>query len=139
MTPIPDRPWTRHLILAVALFLLLSSGMHGFFGWKFVHAALVEVHASNDLLETVALGWFLGSAAMVAFGLIAWSAWSRARRLDGGGLPSAGIVAAVYFLFGLGAFVLSGFQPHFLIFFMTPGALLGAALVASRPDRTETP
>ena len=139
MTPIPDRPWTRHLMLAVAVFLLLSSGMHGFWGWGMLRQVLVETGASSDLLETVALGWCLGSATMAGFALIVLVAWSRSRRRDGSGLMGAAIVAAVDFLFGLGAFVYSGFHPFFLVLFVIPAALLGWAVVAARPASQPVP
>ena len=133
MTPIPDRPWTRHLMIAVAALLLLSSGAHGVLGWKMLHAALVTAAAPDDIVRTVAIGWFLGSAAMVAFGLVVLVAWRRSRRRDGSGLHAAAIVAAVYFLFGLGAFLYSGFNTHFLLLFMVPAGLLGWAVRAALP------
>ena len=134
MSPIPDRPWTRHAMLAVALLLLLSSGAHGFFGWKMLSGALQSIAAPYDVIRTVAIGWFLGSAAMLTFALVTLVAWSRARRRDGSGLLVTGIVAAVYFLFGLGAFLYAGFNPHFLLLFMIPGALLFWAVRAALPS-----
>ena len=134
MSPIPDRPWTRHAMLAVALLLLLSSGAHGVLGWRMVSAALQAIAAPSDLSKTVAIGWFLGSAAMVAFGLVTLLAWTRARRRDGSGLQAATIVAAVYLLFGLGAFLYAGFNPHFLLLFMIPGGLLFWAVRAALPS-----
>jgi len=134
MTPIPDRPWTRHVMFVVAALLLLSSGAHGVLGWKMLHAALVDIAAPPDIVRTVAIGWFLGSAAMVAFGLVVLSAWRRARRGDGSGLQAAAIVAAVYLLFGLGAFLFSGFNTHFLLLFMIPAGLLGWAVRAALPS-----
>ena len=128
MSPIPDRPWPRHAMLAVAVLLLLSSGAHGVLGWRMLSGALQSIAAPHDIVRTVAIGWFLGGAAMVAFGLVTLVAWTRARRRDGSGLQAAGIVAAVYFLFGLGAFLYAGFNPHFLLLFMIPGALLGWAV-----------
>lgn len=46
MTSIPDRPWTRHLMLAVALLLLLSCGAHGIFGGSMVRQVLIEIPAA---------------------------------------------------------------------------------------------
>jgi hypothetical protein len=132
---IPDRPWTRHLMLVVALLLLLSSAAHGTLGLSVVRSALAEAAAPADVVETVSLAWLLGSAAQVTFAGIVLLAWSRARRGDGSGLDGAAIVAAVYFLFGLGAFLASGFQPFFVLMFLVPAGLLGWAVLAARPRR----
>lgn len=133
MTPIPDRPWTRHVMLLIAAVFLLSSLAHGLLGWKMLHAALAGISAPRDVVRTVAIGWFLGSAAMVAFGVIVLAAWRRARRRDGSGLQGALVVAVVYFLFGLGAFLSSGFNTHFLLLFMIPAGLLAWAARAALP------
>jgi hypothetical protein len=138
MTPIPDRPWTRHLMLTVAVLLLLSCGAHGIFGARMIRQVLIENGASADILETVTLGWSLGSAAMLAFALIVLAAWRRARQGDGSGFPGAAIVAVVYFSFGLGAFLYSRFSPHFLVLFMIPAALLGAAVFAASKEAKTT-
>ncbi|HET8946516.1 MAG TPA: hypothetical protein VFQ07_06005 [Candidatus Polarisedimenticolia bacterium] len=136
LTTLADRPWTRHLMLAVALLLLLSSVAHTVLGTSVVRGALAAIAAPADLVETVTLGWLLGSAAQLTFGLIVMAAWQRARRGDGGGLPGASIIAAVYVLFGLGAFLASGFQLFFLLMFVVPGGLLGWAVLAARPRRS---
>ncbi|HEV8200274.1 MAG TPA: hypothetical protein VGS03_09655 [Candidatus Polarisedimenticolia bacterium] len=131
--PIPDRSWTRHLMLAVALLLLLSSVAHGSLGLSTVRAALAQTAAPADVLEIVTFGWLLGSLAQLTFALIVLIAWRRARRGDGSGLEGASLVAAAYFLFGLGAFLATGFQPFYLMMFLLPGCLLGWAVLAARP------
>jgi len=132
-TPIPDRSWTRHLMLAVALLLLLSSVAHGSLGLSTVRAALAQTAAPADVVEIVTFGWLLGSVAQLTFALIVLIAWRRARRGDGSGLAGASIVAAAYFLFGLGAFLATGFQPFYLMMFLVPACLLGWAVLAARP------
>ena len=65
----------RWLLLLVAAFLLLSSLAHGILGWKAMRAELVRTGASPDLLADLATGWYLGTAAMVAFAVIIFSSW----------------------------------------------------------------
>ena len=65
--PIPDRSWTRHLMLAVAVLLLLSSAAHGSLGLSTVRAALAQAAAPADVVEIVTFGWLLGSVAQFTF------------------------------------------------------------------------
>ena len=116
----------------VAAFLALSSLAHGILGWKLMRTELARTGASPDLLADLATGWYLGSAAMVAFAVIVLASWLEARGQKPAGRMAAATIALTYLAFGLFAFFLRSFDRHFLVAFAIPGALLGVAVIKSR-------
>jgi hypothetical protein len=112
--------------LAAAALLVLSSGAHSLLGWPVQRAALAEVHASADLVSGLAMGWHFAGAAILAFGIIAGWTFLRLLRGQPAWTRPVQVIGVVYFLFGIGALVASGFEPFFLIF-VIPGAMLLAA------------
>jgi len=115
----------------VAAFLALSSLAHGILGWKAMSAELARTGTSPDLLADLATGWYLGTVAMVAFAVIVLASWLEARGKRSAGRTAAATIAVTYFIFGLLAFLFRSFNAHFLIAFVIPGVLLGAAVIKS--------
>lgn len=103
--------------LLVALNLLLSSAAHTFLGWKGLSAQLAATNAPADLIQGLRLGWQLGGAAMLVFGLIV--AVTFLRRLP---MMPAFLIAVMHVVFGAYAFASTG-NPFFFIF-IVPGVLL---------------
>ena len=121
--------WKRWAVLLVGLLLLLSCFAHGILGWSMVRTALVDARTPIDLIDTLAIGWRFGSAAMAAFGVIVLVAWSGMRPPRAAwGISPGLVIATTYILFGLGALVASRFDTHFLIFFLLPGLVLFTGL-----------
>lgn len=110
--------------------MAVSSIAHAGLGWPTMARALREAGLEADLTGALAAGWFFGSVAMLGFGGIVLHAGVRMRRGDPSGIPAVRIIAAAYVLFGAGAFVLRGFNPHFLLFVGT-GLLAGVPLLGS--------
>lgn len=114
--------------------LLLSSIAHAFLGWPTLEALLKVAEVQPELTGALAVGWYFGSVAMLAFGLIvghsAWRMWQGAAVST---VP-AGIIAALYLLFGLGAYLSRDFNPHFLLFVLT-GVLVGIFAFWRRPEK----
>ena len=119
------------LVVVAGALMLLSAAAHGLLGWPAMLSELRAVGAADDLIGGLSAGWYWGSVAMVAFGLIALLAGMRLRRGDLSGVAPIRVVAACYVLFGLAAFFSRGFNPHFLLFVAT--GLLAGVPVSSRP------
>jgi len=112
------------LVLAAGVLMLLSSVAHGALGWPAMRAELGRAGAGDDLTGALAAGWYFGTASMAAFGVIVVIGGLRLRRGDRSGIPVILVVAACYLVFGLWAFLLHDFNPHFLLFVAT-GLLAG--------------
>lgn len=112
------------LVLAAGALMLLSSVAHGALGWPAMRAELERAGAGDDLTGALSAGWYFGTAAMAAFGVIVVICGLRLRRADRSGTPVVLAVAACYLVFGLWAFLLHDFNPHFLLFVAT-GLLAG--------------
>ena len=115
------------LVLIAGVVMLLSSLAHGLVGWPMMRGLLRDGGAGEDLIGALAVGWYFGSVAMVAFGSIAIVAALRLRRGDRSGVAPGRLIALCYVLFGLAAFLSRGFNPHFLLFVAT-GLLAGLPL-----------
>jgi len=122
------------LVLCAGTFMLLSALAHAFIGWPSVREALQAAGNPEELVSGLAAGWFFGTASMATFGAIVLSAGRRLRRGDRSALGSVRWIATCYLVFGLAAYVLRGFAPHFLLFVGT-GVLAGIpAFVWRRRD-----
>ena len=105
--------------------MLLSSIEHACVGWPSVREALQAAGGNPaELIGGLAAGWSFGTASMATFGAIVLSAGARLRRGDSAAIGSVRWIAACYLVFGLAAFVLRDFAPHFLLFVGT-GVLAG--------------
>lgn len=110
----------------VAGMLILSSAAHSFLGWKQLEMDLAKLQAPADLVTGLAIGWYFGGAAMLAFGVIVLQLFRDFQQGRPVSLLPALIIAVVYLSFGLWALVASGFNPFFMVFII-PGILLFAA------------
>ena len=116
----------RNIVVIVAgLLMLLASLAHGLLGWPAVRAELVHEHANPDLISGLAAGWLWGSACMLTSGAIVTISGIQMRRGNNSGALAVRAIAVCFLAFGLLAFVLEGFDPHFLIFVVL--GLLAAA------------
>jgi hypothetical protein len=117
--------------LTTGVLLVLSSLAHAFLGLPPLRAELGAAGVSADASGAIAIGWYFGSVAMAAFGLIVLT--SAINVLNGklGGLRAVQWIALAYFLFGVAAFVADRLNPHF-VGFIVIGVLLG---VFARPVR----
>jgi hypothetical protein len=114
------------LLSAVALF---ASGLaHAFLGWGQFASALEASAVPDAVVGALAVGWYFGSTAMIAFAAIALAAALR-RRASASLL--LGIIGGTYVLFGLAAYLSRDFNPHFLGF-VGIGVLAATAAVLSR-------
>lgn len=103
---------------------VLAAVAHAAGGWPAMEAALRTASAPEPLIGGLAAGWYFGSAAMAAFGILVFRAGARLAREDPSGLPTVRVIAATYVLFGIGAFLARGLNPHFLGF-VAMGLLAG--------------
>ncbi len=110
--------------VSAGVVLLLGGLAHGFFGWPPLRSALVAAGVDPQVVGALAVGWYFGSAAMLAFGVVLLqSAW-RVHRGNQTAADPARTVAITYVVFGAVAFVARDFNPHFLFFVLT-GLLVG--------------
>lgn len=112
--------------------LCLSAAAHALGGWPAFDGPLRQSGLDPELRAGLAAGWYFGSVAMLVFAaIVLHAAWRLARgeAIDRVPLLATGIG---YAAFGLAAFVLRDFRPHFLLFVLT-GALVLA--VAGRAQR----
>lgn len=111
--------------------MLLAACAHGLLGWPFLRAELVREHADPELISGLGAGWLWGTACMLVFGAIVLISGIQMRRGVNSGTLAVKAIAVCFLAFGLLAFVLEGFDPHFLIFVFL-GLLTGAAFLPAR-------
>jgi hypothetical protein len=122
MTQPRRRPnWT--LVLAGVL-LLASAAGHGIAGWAALRAELAAASVPADLAGGIGAGWQFGTAAFLAFGVVAFFAGLSAGRASShlyvALLPIAAACA------GFGAVYLVARAELFFLLFVVLGALVGA-------------
>lgn len=105
--------------LAVTLLILASAWAHALIGWPTVQQSIGGGNLHPDLVAALAIGWYFGSASMLAFGLIVGLQAIRRLRHLPVDVGSLWVIAIVYVFFGAAAFVLRNLNPHFLIFVVT--------------------
>ena len=120
-----------YIVIAAGVIMVLSSAAHGLLGWPAMRTELNKIGAAQDLSHALATGWYFGSVAMLAFGLITILSGLRLKRNDRSGASTLAIIAAGYIVFGTCALVQSGFNTHFLLFILT-GVLAGAPLLGGK-------
>ena len=107
--------------------IAVSSALHGLLGWPAMAGELARIQASPDLVGGLRVGWYFGSVAMLAFGLVAIVTFAARMRGQPASLAPVVIVAVAYLAFGLWALVASDMNPFFLIFIVPALMLLIAA------------
>jgi hypothetical protein len=107
------------LIRLAGAFMVLSAVAHAVAGWPPMRLRLERLGADADLVAGLAAGWYFGSVAMAAFGVIVLLAGWRLRRGDESGLAAVRVIAASYVLFGGIALLALGLNPFFLLFVAT--------------------
>ena len=128
--------WRFVLGIVAAALMVVSAAAHTFLGGKQIRAALGATAVPTDLTKAIGIGWTFGGVAMLAFGTIAIANLVARRNDPAASVAPLAITGAAYILFGLGALIVTGFDPFFLIF-VVPGVLLAAALSPRRgPGRT---
>lgn len=128
----PNRLTVGLMYLASGL-ILVAAALHGIVGFSAIEAELVRLEASEEFIGALGLGWTLGSLCGAALGLITLLAARRLARGDASLRSSTLLIGVLYGLFGVGATVVRGVSPHFLLF-IGIGGLLVAALW--RPNAT---
>ena len=93
---------------------------------------MTEIHVRPRLHQALSLGLHFGTFAMFGFALVVLAAAVRAMRGEATARLPLAIIAAVYFAFGVMAFVAFGASPHVLGYAFA-GLLVGAA--ATLPPR----
>lgn len=111
-------------LIAAGLLMLLSAAAHGMLGWPAMSQGLAQAGAPPDLAGGLAVGWYWGTLAMLAFGLIVLAAALRLRRGDPSLNAPVLVIAVSYVFFGLAAFVARDNEPFFFLFVAT-GLLAG--------------
>ncbi len=106
------------VVMVTGVIVILSSAAHSALGWPEIRRGLTELRVDEDLAGAIAAGWYFGSAAMAAFGLMLIAFGMRLRRGDASALLPVRIIAACYLVFGLAALIIRK-NPHFLLFVAT--------------------
>lgn len=119
------------LLPVIGALLLLSSFAHAFLGWPPIRGELEQNGVARELVGAIAVGWYFGSVAMAVFGMLVFLCWREMSHQESMGRAAAGLLSVTYLLFGVLAFLLRSFNPHFLIAFALPGLILGVPVVLS--------
>lgn len=110
---------------------------HAFGAWPSLERRLLAQGVEAGLIETLAAGWFLGTALMLASAALVLGAVVRSRRDGAGVLAALWPLAVAWTGYGLSAFFWRDFATHYLGF-IACGVLLGLAL-SLRPRRGAHP
>ena len=110
--------------LAAGTLLLLSGLAHAFLGWPMFDSALRAANVDARLVSGLAAGWYFGSVAMLAFGVIVTHAGVCALRGRRPAAVAVAVIAIACVLFGLTAFCALDWNKHFLGFVLI-GAMAG--------------
>lgn len=120
-------------MLATGLLLVASALAHAFLGWPAIRQALGEAGVDPELVLGVGVGWLYGSAAMLTFGVLTLASWRAVSRGHATAARVMWPIAALYLLFGAGAYLNTSFEPHFLGFIALGALAAFAAYAVTRP------
>lgn len=116
------------LLLAAAVLILFAAFTTTTVSVPHLREDLVEINVRPTLLGAVMMGLHFGSVAMFGFGALVLVLAFRALRAAGTDRLLIAVIAAVYLLFGIAAFIGTG--SHHMLGYALMGLLLaGAALV----------
>jgi hypothetical protein len=116
-------------------FMVASAFTHGFGGWPNLRGAMERAGVEAAHVGSLRVGWWFGSAAMVALGVIVIAQSLSALRGGPVSRPTVAVVALMYIAFGAWAFVVRDMNPFFLMFIAT-GLLVLPLLRVPRETRT---
>jgi hypothetical protein len=114
--------------------LVASAGAHAFAGWPPQRKLLAQAGNEADLINGLALGWYFGSVAMLAFGVVVLRDARALGRHPAHVTGAAAIIGIAYAAFGLWALFYKGFNPHF-IGFIVIGLLIAIPALLGRAPR----
>ena len=118
-----NRKLFRIIPLVGGILVFLSAFAHGFLGWAQLSDELASTNAGPALISGIKAGWFLGSFAMIAFGLIIIVLTTRLLRGAEVSITPIVVIGLTYFAFGLWAYLSNDYRPHFLGF-IVPGLMI---------------
>ncbi len=121
----------RVLTIVGGVLLVLSAVPHALLGWPPAAEQLLAAGVEAELIGGLALGWYFGSAAMLALGgaVLLSAPYVSAHHLVWR-VPCC--IGAVYLSFGVGALLSRSLDPHFLLWVVI-GALLVIGSLWARP------
>ena len=125
------------VVILSGVLMVLASFAHGFLGWPAERAELLSEHAKADLISGLAAGWLWGTACMLTFGAIVTISGFQMRRGNRSGEIAVRAISVCFLVFGILAFVLEGFDTHFLIFDVL-GLLAAASFLPSKPTSSHS-
>ena len=117
------------------ILLVACSGAHAFAGWPAQHQLLLQGGNDADLIHGLAIGWYFGSLAMLAFGVVVLRDARALGRDPAHVTGAAAIVGIAYAAFGLWALFYKGFNPHFIGFIVIGLLIAIPALLGREPRR----
>ena len=122
------------LLFVGGILLVASAGAHAFAGWPPQRDMLVQAGTDAELVAGLTLGWYFGSVAMLAFGVVVLrDAWLL-KRNPAHAPGAAAIIGVGYLAFGMRALFYRGFNPHFLGF-VAIGLVIGIPALLGRGAR----
>jgi hypothetical protein len=114
-----------HISGVICYILLLASALaHALLGWPPLRDTLVNINADSNLVGALAAGWYFGSLSMLTFGIIVLQASYKVLSGKKVSLFSPRVIALAFIVFGMTAYCVRDFNPHFLGF-AGLGLLLG--------------
>lgn len=114
-----------------AVLLIASAFAHAVLGWPPFQSILEEAGVDVEAIAALEVGWYFGSTAMLAFGAIVFLAAVQALRGERAATGSLWIIGSAYTVYGVVAYGVRDFNPHFLLFVVT-GLLVAAVAAAGR-------
>lgn len=128
----------RTFALSVLFFagfaVFATAFLHGILGGGAMLAELEAGGISADVRGAIAISTAAGSLCWAMLGVIVLLAGVRLRRGDGSLWLPAFAIGVLWIGFGLVALVVRGFRPHFLVFIVMGGLLVGSLLPLREPD-----
>jgi hypothetical protein len=111
--------------------MIVSAAAHSLLGWKELKGVLGATQVPAELIQTLGLGWNFGGVAMLAFGCIVVAVFAQRLRGQTVSAMPAHVIGATYVAYGVGALLVTRFDPFFLIF-VVPGVMLLIAPISRR-------
>lgn len=121
--------------LLAGVVMAASSYAHSVLGWPQLRAQLAQHNVPADLAKGLGVGWVFGGVCMLGYGLVALWMFSQAWRAVPVALAPARLIGLTYLAFGIGAMVVNGGDPFYVVFIVPALLLLYASLGSGAPRR----